>query len=361
MARKDGKDRGILEWPNGSGKWWARLMAGGRERRYRADSKTAAKALYAKLKTEVFEQRFHPEKYERRALPFSELVKDRLAYADAHHRRPGDDDARMQRWTDAFGSTDATAITPGMIERVLGDMRAEGYAPATIARCLVSLKATYNRAVRDGRLKENPAAKVKPPVVDNELVRYLTAGQEADLLAQLPERFHSIVKVAAHTGLRQGELLRLQWQDLDWTAGILTVNESKTGKRRRVPMNSTVQGLLAGRQGEPSDRVFAHDARYLRRAFDKAVTAAGLAPFRFHDLRHTFASRLAMQGVNDRTLMTLGGWSTSRMLNRYAHLSPTHLWQAVEGLVPGEKKASGDPTAGPPDQAQIQTRTVTKP
>jgi integrase len=139
--------------------------------------------------------------------------------------------------------------------------------------------------------------------------------------------------VATNTGLRQGELLRLTWKDIDWNAGILTVRESKTGECRRVPMNSTVQEILNRLKGEPGDRIFPHDARYLRRAFDKAVGEAKLAPFRFHDLRHSFASRLAMQGVNDRTLMALGGWKSPRMLNRYAHLSPTHLWQAVEGLV----------------------------
>ena len=105
-------------------------------------------------------------------------------------------------------------------------------------------------------------------------------------------------------------------------------------------MNSTVIGLLStlkekGLPG-PLDPVFGHDARYLRRAFDRAVKRAGLTPFRFHDLRHTFASRLAMQGANDRTLMALGRWKSPAMLSRYAHLSPTHLWEAVEGLTKPE-------------------------
>src|SRR6188472_1053172 len=104
----------------------------------------------------------------------------------------------------------------------------------------------------------------------------------------------------------------------------------------RILMNSTVVGLLSRMKEEglpaPLDPVFSHDARYLRRAFDRAVKRAGLTPFRFHDLRHTFASRLAMQGANDRTLMALGRWKSSAMLSRYAHLSPTHLWEAVEGL-----------------------------
>ena len=101
-------------------------------------------------------------------------------------------------------------------------------------------------------------------------------------------------------------------------------------------MNSTVQSLLTelkeSREPFASDRVFPYDHRYLRRAFDKAVRQASLAPFRFHDLRHTFASRLAMHGVNDRTLMALGGWKSPRMLDRYAHLSPAYLWKAVESL-----------------------------
>jgi integrase-like protein len=101
-------------------------------------------------------------------------------------------------------------------------------------------------------------------------------------------------------------------------------------------MNSTVVGLLsnlkASSQSTLTEQVFPFDARYVRRVFEQAVTAAGLAPFRFHDCRHTFASRLAMQGANDRTLMALGGWKSPAMLGRYAYLSPTHLWKAVEGL-----------------------------
>jgi integrase len=103
-----------------------------------------------------------------------------------------------------------------------------------------------------------------------------------------------------------------------------------------VPMNFTVQKVLAELKTSQNTlsggRVFLHDSRYLRRAFDRAVKAAGLSPFRFHDLRHAFASRLAMSGCNDRGIMELGGWSSSPMLKRYVDISPAHLWQAVEGL-----------------------------
>ncbi len=177
---------------------------------------------------------------------------------------------------------------------------------------------------------------MKIPEYDNKLVRYLTPHQESKLLSLLPTKYQPIVIVAINSGSRQGELLRLTWADVDWVLGILTIRETKTGDSRRIPMNSITQTVLAQLIGDttpdPTERVLPLDARHLRRGFEKAVKAAGLTPFRFHDLRHTFASRLAMQGANDPTLMALGGWKSPAMLSRYAHLSPTHLWKAVEGL-----------------------------
>ena len=261
---------------------------------------------------------------------------------DARRRRKGDDRSRAKHWLDAFGDQDAATITPRQIERVLTDLQAKGREPATLVRYLTTLKAVFNRAKRLGLLRDNPAALVQTPKVNNVLVRYLTADQEASLLNALPERFRPLVLTAINTGLRQGELLRLTWADIDWNVGVLTVQETKAGDRRRVPMNSTVQGVLtalrATTRPSPTDCIFPHDDRYLRRAFDRAVKVSGLSPFRFHDLRHTFASRLAMQGANDRTIMALGGWKSPRMLDRYAHLSPAHLWQAVEGLARNQRR-----------------------
>lgn len=211
---------------------------------------------------------------------------------DSRRNRKGDDHARMRRWISAFGDQDAATITARQIEKVLSTLQNEGKQPATLVRHLTVLRATFNRAKRLSLLSENPAAHVKTAKPNNVLVRYLTQDQEAHLLTHLPPQYHPIVSTATHTGLRQGELLRLSWADVDWNVGVLTVHETKAGERRRVPMNSTVMGLLSALKEKnlpsPLQRVFHHDGRYLRRAFDRAVNAAGLAPFRFHDLRHTF-------------------------------------------------------------------------
>jgi hypothetical protein len=185
MARKDGKDRGIFQR---DGVWWVRVFIDGKDRRFRVGCKTVAKHTYQRMKTEQRENRFLPENYQRRRIIFSELADARLIYADAHHSRKGDDKARVRIWKDAFGNTDAATITPSNIERVILQMKADEYEPATINRALVVLKAIYNRAVRDGLLTQNPASKVTLLKTNNELTRYLTTEQEQALLDNLHER-----------------------------------------------------------------------------------------------------------------------------------------------------------------------------
>ena len=329
---KQGRVKGIIE--KSPGVWWIDCYVNGKRLRKMVGNKTAARAFYEKVKTEDREGRLFPEKYERKRVLFSELAKDRLAFVAANHSRRKDDDHRVKRWENAFKDIDASQITPSMIENVLAEMKKEGKALATLNRHLMVLKAMFSRAIRDGLLTLNPASKIKQYKLNNQIVRYLTPKQEGILFEYLSNTYHPITKVAINTGIRQGELLRLTWDDVDWNSGILTVKKSKHGQAHRVPMNSIVQGVLAeAYQNRRTDRIFSHDSSQMRKTFEKAIKAAGLAPFRWHDLRHSFANRLAMKGVNDRTLMVLGGWKSPAMLSRYAHLSPTHLWQAVESLV----------------------------
>ena len=307
MARLGGKDRGVLELPPQSGKWFVRMWLNGRERRFRCSSKSEAKALYGRLKSEQLSGRYFEKP---KTILFRDVANDYITRIDARRKRKGDDKSRIDRWIAELGGLDISKIGPRHIEKVLTALTEEGYQPGTVLRFFGVVKAALNDARRLGLLKENPASRVKPPKVNNVLIRYLTPEQETALFEHLPEKYQPIVIMALHSGCRQGELLRLKWSDVDWNAGILTIRETKTGGSRRLPMNSTVQALLSNMLKSsdvgPQDRIFPLDARYLRRAFDKAVSASGLAPFRFHDLRHSFASRLAMQGANDRTLTPWG-------------------------------------------------------
>ena len=145
---------------------------------------------------------------------------------------------------------------------------------------------------------------------------------------------------------------RLRWRDADLLTATLTVTQSKNGRARHIPMNAVVGSLLVDvgarrqRPDDPSEPMFTAAYRTTARAFEQAVTAAQatlasagkdgsrLEGFTWHGLRHTWASRLVMAGVDPRTLPELGGWRTLTMVERYSHLSPDHLRAAMERLVP---------------------------
>jgi len=288
MARKKGEDRGIVFKEK---KWWVRLFINGREKWERCDNKTQATIRYGKLKAEAREERYFPKE---KPIPFRKLAKDYEETVDANRRgRVGDDRSRIQRWIDAFGDQDAKTITLNQIRAVLNTLHKDKKKPATIHRHLTVLKAILNHA-EEGleTLLFKIRKKVKKPEYDNELNRCLTADQETALLEKLSKQYHPVVLVAVNTGLRQGELLQLQWADVNEQTGMVGVRKTKSGKPRFVPLNSLVQRILGDHKSQhspqPKDRIFPHDARWLRRAFDKAIVDAGLAPFRFHDLRHTF-------------------------------------------------------------------------
>lgn len=337
MAREGGRDRGVLCL---NGVWYARFYVDGKEVRERCDNKSQAKVIYGKRKAEIREGRYFPKVKTVRVL-FKDLTDDYLRYAALHHKRQRDDIPRVKTWLDAFGSVPAEDVKPSQVEEVMARLKEEGMQPATIHRRLTVLKAIYNRAIREGKVDKNPVLRVQSPKFDNRIVRYLTPDEESRLFAALPERLHPIVTVALHTGCRQGELLRLIWGDVDFASGTILIREAKSGESRRVVMNSRVKFVLSSLPGneKPASPVFQNtfggvmDGGNLRREFEGAVKKAGIAPFRFHDLRHTFASRLAMNGANDRTLQTLLGHKSQAMILRYAHLGPSHLQNAVEGLV----------------------------
>src|SRR3989454_11824367 len=146
---------------------------------------------------------------------------------------------------------------------------------------------------------------------------------------------------ALNTGMRQGEILNLQWQDVDFVRGVLMVMTSKNGTRRTIPLNATVYELLAAKQattGAARGPVFTTprgnelQVRYLAREFCEARDLAGIPDFRFHDMRHTFATRLVQRGVDLYKVQRLLGHKDASMTQRYAHHCPDSLRSGVDVL-----------------------------
>jgi integrase len=201
-------------------------------------------------------------------------------------------------------------------------------------------RQNYNLAIRDEKTLSNPVAKRKMLPEPSGRVRYLSDEEEARLMKALPAvKDRDRVTVLLQTGFRRGEFLGLRWRDVDFKAGVLTIPKSKNGETRHVPMTSTVRTILSHlpRRLDASALVFPNseghrDLRWAQRTVPAAVRAAKIEGFRFHDLRHTFASRLAMERVDLLAIKELGGWKSLAMVQRYAHLSPGHRRNAIERL-----------------------------
>jgi integrase len=210
-------------------------------------------------------------------------------------------------------------------------------SPATVNRELALLKHMCTKAVEWGYLKVNPLGSVKFLKEPPGRLRYLTREETDALIAACPLHLRPIVVVALHTGMRKGEVLGLTWQNIDFGASTITVHHTKNNEPKVIPMNQTLREELqrlprhlhsayvfCNVQGQPYDEV--------KRSFKTACRKAGIEDFRFHDLRHTFASYLVMNNVNLKAVQHLLGHKDIRMTLRYSHLSREHLQAAVGTL-----------------------------
>ena len=336
--------RGVFEKVPGSGAWWIRYVdAQGRYRREKAGSKGNAIDLVRKRKNEALQGKKLPEKLRRATVTFAEIARDALEYSK-QHKVP--DAARADRWhmetiLGWFRERAAADVPPQDIERRLSELGEEGRQPATLNRYRALLSLTYSIAMRNGKVFANPARLVRLRKENNARVRFLSAEEEATLRSKIREVYpdgEAEFDLALNTGMRRGEQYRLRWQDVNLKTGILTIPRSKHGEKRHVPINSAARAALETlwlRRTSPGyvcPGVEGERCRDWRRWFEEAIRLAGIENFRWHDLRHTFASRLVMAGVDLRSVQELLGHKTIAMTVRYSHLAPTHLQEAVERL-----------------------------
>jgi integrase len=207
--------------------------------------------------------------------------------------------------------------------------------PATVNREMALLKHMYAKAVEWGKVKENPAKKVKRLQGEAKRLRFLVPEEIQTLLSNCSGYLRSVVLVALNTGMRRGELLGLKWGQINMDQGIITLPETKNHEPRNIPMNATVRGVLQDlkkKEGYVFFDTMGKGIFYVNKLFRCAVRKSGITDFRFHDLRHTFASNLVMEGVDIMTVKELMGHKTLEMTLRYAHLAPSHKTKAINVL-----------------------------
>jgi site-specific recombinase XerD len=338
------KQRGVFEKVAGSGEWWVRYVdADNRLRREKVGSKSAAIALYRKRKTEALEGKKLPEKLRRLPVSFAEIAKDALTFSKAHKRTYSDDKQRMDRMLLWFKGRSAESITPQDIERHFAQGVTEHkWAPSTVNHHRSLLSLAYQLAIRNRKLSINPARQTKHRREDNSRVRYLTDAEESKLRAAVaarwPERLPEL-DLALHTGMRRSEMYGLDWEDVHRDRRLIRINLGKNGEARHVRLNAVALKALeqlAKGTDETGPVIRARSGEALqspRHWFEKAVRDAGIENFHWHDLRHTFASRLTMKGVGIRAVQEALGHKSIAMTVRYSHLSPDFLQDAVDKLV----------------------------
>jgi len=349
--------RGIFERPTGSGIWWARYAdETGRVHRERVGTKGLALKVYQKRKNEIQERRFFPERIRRRDVQFKDMVEDFLTRAKglrSHHEY-----ARAGKvWKEIFKRKTLREIAVSDIERYVA-VRIREVAPATVNRQLAFLKRLFNVAIADGKIEANPVRGVKFFKENNRRVRYLSRSEETALREAIGEEEWPKVLVALDTGFRRKNVFGLRWTDVNFEAGTITARDSKSGEDYHVPMSEDLRVVLRTLPSRlKSAWVFpsptglqALDAQNFRnRTFLPALARAEIAGFRWHDLRHTFASRLVMAGVDLATVQSLMGHKTVEMTMRYAHLSPGHRHEAVQRL---KRRSPTDTTTGTSENAR---------
>ncbi|OGW60052.1 MAG: hypothetical protein A2V83_11140 [Nitrospirae bacterium RBG_16_64_22] len=342
------------------GVWWMRLTVGGRAVRRTTGTKDRrlAEKIEGKVKTEIVEGRWF-DVLEERTRTVGEMI-DR--YIETHigdrpHRSRYEAQGRaLKRY---LGILTLAEVTPKVLVEYKARRRKEGttytregktgevtahrdVGPGTINRELTLLSAAFNMAVKEWEwCRENPVARVskekEPPGRD----RYLTAEEDKELFKACPDWLREIISFAVNTGMRQGEILSLRWPSVDLFRRVLVAEKSKNGEKRTVPLNEAVLTLFKEKarvRSLKTDLVFhseAHtpiDLGNLRRAFGKAIKKAKVGDFHFHDLRHTFATRLVQAGVDMYKVQRLLGHKTPTMTQRYAHHSTESLRDGVEVL-----------------------------
>lgn len=209
---------------------------------------------------------------------------------------------------------------------------------ASINRAMSCLRHIFAKAVEWEMIEQSPFDKGKSLILkeNNKRMRFLTEDEIKSLLDACNDSLIPIVECALNTGMRKGEILGLRWDQI--RNGFIYLDKTKTNEARQIPVNDSLEMLfkrIRRKQHLTSRYVFTYRGKRVdsvKTAFNAAVRRAGIVDFRFHDLRHTFASQLLMKGGTLKDVQELLGHKTMTMTLRYAHLTQEHKRKAVNLL-----------------------------
>lgn len=308
-----------------------------------AMTKTQADKMAMNHYLQEFDLMTNPKKESQTETTFSDFVESQFLPFSKATKITHDADLRLMKiFSKFFAGKLLSDIRKNDIEEVRRKRMATATQhggqrqPATINREINVLSKVFSYAVENELLAYNPCRTVKALRMNNERTRYLNEDEQRRLLNVMKDcpLTKNIVFFAINTGMRRSEIFNLKWFDIDLERKAIQVRQSKNGKPRSIPMNEEIYSLISSL---PKISVYVFPSpktngrlNNTKRSFNGAVKQAGIENFTFHDLRHTFATRLADKNVPLSVLAELLGHSDIRMTKRYAHATEKAKHEAVQ-------------------------------
>jgi integrase len=309
--------------------WWVDVIAPNGERIRRSagtGNKALAQEFHDQLKAELWRIAKLGER-PRRA--WSEAVVRWLK--EASHKATIESDKAHLRWLDRFlRGKPLEAINRSLIDRISDARLAEGVSNATVNRTLEVLRAILRKCVNEWEWLDK-APQVRMLKEPTRRIRFLTREEAQRLLSKLPEHLGEMAAFSLATGLRRANVTGLQWSQVDLVRRLAWIHpdQAKARKAIAVPLNAEAVVIIRRQMGKHATHVFSFRGKPIiqvsTKAWYDALQKAGIEDFRWHDLRHTWASWHVQQGTPLHALQELGGWESAEMVRRYAHLTAEHL------------------------------------
>ena len=344
--------------------WWIDFTAPNGERIRRStgtENKTLAREYHDKIKAELW----RVAKLEEKPVRYWNDAVVRWLKEQSHKATAGEDVTKF-RWLDQYlGGRSLPNITRVTIDRITDAKLAEGWSNATVNRTLELLRAVLRKCVNDWEWLER-APKVRMLKEPTRRIRFLTHEQAQRLLAALPPHLADMAAFSLSTGLRAANVTGLQWSQVDLVRRLAWVHPDQAKARRAiaVPLNAEAVAVIRRWLGRHATHVFSYRGRPITQVSTKAwyaaLETAGIENFRWHDLRHTWASWHVQNGTPLYVLQELGGWESPEMVRRYAHLTAEHLTPFADNLAAVWARAAGTEAvrlegSGKPELAKAET------
>jgi integrase len=305
-----------------------------------------AKKAEIKLQQELFDNRFNTQK----DVPLlSDFIDEHfLPWSRTNKRSWRSDRWRATSLKTFFAGKRLNEITPILIEKFKSreretiTQRGAKQSPASVNRKIELLSRILSMAVDYEMIPSNPCRRVRKFQLNNRRERYLSVEEENRLLSVLIGRkayLRPIIILALNTGMRRGEILNLEWWQVDFSSNRLIVTKTKSGKPRHIPMNEIVRETLVElKEGSKGNYVFESRKKAgqpildPKKAFNSALKDAGIENFRFHDLRHTAGTRLAEAGADAFTIKDILGHASIQTSAIYVHATDEGKRRALTAL-----------------------------